>query len=170
MLNDYIFGLFIQVMNAARNGNYMFGNGADWYIVENNKKLHINTVSGSVDEVPNYNGTPVVDMGTYNNLYRFLMQSDMQSGYDSTFAGFEYRHAIRSLIEACEDGRVLFTNGGQWYVSPKNHKNTVMVYETSVRGTVKVHQMSYGASWRYMQNTNTFQHIGQDTIDFLARL
>lgn len=170
MLNDYIFSLFIRVMEAAKNGGYMFGNGADWYIVENGKKLHINTVSGTVNEVPNYNGTPVADMGTHNNLYSFLMQSEMQTGYDSVYTGFECRSAIKSLIEACQEGSVLFTNGGQWYVCPTNHKNTVMVYETSVRGTVKVHQMSYGAAWKYMQSTKTFQHIDQDTINFLTRL
>lgn len=147
----------------------MFGNGASWYIVENGKKVMIDTVRGEVKEIPNYEGTPSDDMHTYSILHRFLMQADMQEGYTSEHVWHEYTHVKKALIQACKSGEVKFTNGAHWYVNHKNHPSVIMVYSIGVAGKIVKKQLSNGSSWQYMQQTPGFVQIDENTIDFLSR-
>lgn len=146
----------------------MFGNGASWYIVENGKKLMIDTVRGEVELIPNYEGTPCVDMQTYDILYRFLMQTEMHEGYTSEYTShYEMRACKDALIKACKDNEVKFTNGGQWFVNHHSHRGVVVMYDISSAGKVVRYQMSAGASWQYKQHTPGFMQIDKDTINHL---
>lgn len=50
--------MLMAVRDAARDGRFMFGNGADWFIVDHRgKKVHLNTVDITRNEVPEYAGT-----------------------------------------------------------------------------------------------------------------
>lgn len=173
MLTDRIFYLFIEVMKACQEGRFQHGNGAQWCIVDQlSGDVVIDTCAGSVNRVNTPDQVPAhTDMGTYNTLRSFLLQSDMQDNVTTTHTyGHAYRSTMDALVEACKSQEVLFTNGGQWYINHKNHPMLVFVYDISVKGRVTVTCMSAGNSWKYMQNNGSRQLIDDATILHLSRL
>jgi hypothetical protein len=67
--------MFMAVREAAQDGRYMFGNGADWFILEKDgTKVHLNTVMMTRNVVPTYTGTAVKCETTVRTLDDFLAQ------------------------------------------------------------------------------------------------
>ena len=173
MLTDRIFYLFIEVMKACQEGRFQHGNGAQWCIVDQlSGDVVIDTCEGSVRCVNTPDQLPAhTDMGTYNTLRSFLLQSKMQDNVTTTYTyGYAYRSTMDALVQACKNQEVLFTNGAQWYVRHSNHPGLVFVYDITVRGQVAVTQMSGGNSWKYMQDNTVRQSIDDATILYLSRL
>jgi len=149
-MNNAIFSLFQEVINAARNGRYMFGNGAMWYIVDGfGSKVMINTVEGTKTMVPNYQGTPVTDHATADSLEQFLAQTDASDWNQTTMPYYTARDIV---AQAAQKNELLFTNGGQWYI---NSHGTVIMVELGMmvnengRQMARVNAASLHAAWKY---------------------
>lgn len=150
-MNDNVFKLFIEVMTAAREGRYMFGNGAQWYIVNQfNHKVVIDTIQATTTPCPDYVGTPRVDMDTVYSIERFLKSASQEEA-----ATVEYRYYdAKSIVkEAVNSNNLLFTNGNQWYVRVAT--NYVLMVTLGIQTShVTVYAMNMHASWVYMQENN----------------
>lgn len=150
-MKDNKFNLFIQVIEAAREGRFMYGNGAQWYITTHaNTKVCIDTISDTTTATPDYVGTPRVDMDTVYSIERFLQTTSQEQA-----ATVEYRYYdAKSIVkEAVNSNNLLFTNGNQWYVRVATNY-VLMVTLGTQTSHVTVHAMNMHASWVYMQENN----------------
>ena len=159
-MDNNTFTLFMEVINAAENGRYMYGNGAMWYIVDGfGQKVLINTVDGTRTLIPNYNAAEAhTDLRTAQSLVSFLEKSDRQAGYESTMP---YYQAKQMVADAARKNELLFTNGGQWYI---NYSGTVVVVELGCirrengREMASMSAMNLHAAWGY-RRFNGGEHV-----------
>jgi hypothetical protein len=170
MLTDYIFGLFIEVMEAAKEGRFCHGNAGQWIILDKNgKMIEIDTNEGVVNRelnTPEQNPARVC-MDTYDNISSMLMTSKTEEAYTTVCSGPEYRKVMATLIEMIEDGRLKHTNGGIWTGVAKYHPGLIVSYTVSVRGQITFSQRSLAASWQYNRNYPHFISVDQETVNYL---
>lgn len=165
-MDNKTFTLFMEVINAAENGRYMYGNGAMWYIVDNyGQKVMINTVNGTRELIPSYNAAEAhTDLHTAKSLIKFLEKTERQAGYESTMP---YHKAKQVVAEAVRKNELLFTNGGQWYI---NYSGTVVVVELGYshrengQEMATVNAMSLHAAWGY-RRFNGGEHVRHQICD-----
>ena len=154
VLSDTAYDLFMRVISAASEGRYYYGNGALWYINEYGRKLVIDTISNTVEEVPNYEGTMHTDQMVASKLLDFLRQADTQS-YTATHTGSSMDYFIAQLVEAAMANRVLFGNGAYYVFAKENGTVIWLDYVSANRGEIQVTTMTKLGSWQYremMQN------------------
>jgi hypothetical protein len=164
-MNDKRFTLFMMVIKAAMEGNYMHGNGAQWFIKDHGVSVMVDTQNDEKHDMPSYMGVARVDMDTVRSLEGFLMSQDAPM-YDSEFP---YAVAKAAVGEAVHDGRLLYTNGSQWYFLHTDG-TTVLCTTLGVRTpTVLFTQYSKHASWKYMQQNGSYRAtISDDTMQYMG--
>jgi hypothetical protein len=148
-LKQNIFFLFLDIISAAREGRYMHGNGAQWFIVLRNEKVMIDTINGTTTPCPEYSAAEAhVDMETADNLERFLTSTQPNPTHKVEM----YMGRAREMVKkAVNNNALLFTNGGQWYV--KNGDYAVAVVNLAIRTQkVTIEVMDVHASWAYIRN------------------
>lgn len=145
---DNIFRLFIEVVFAAREGRFIFGNGADWYIVNHaGKKLHINTINGTVAAVSDYDGQPHTDWRTADQLVNFLLASNPCADFEYEI---KYSDAVLHKENSIKNGMLLDFNGGQLYF--RDYTNGVLWVDiSSNKETTVMHKMSALRAFQYLQ-------------------
>lgn len=162
-LSDTTYNLFMRVISAASEGRYYYGNGALWYINECGKKLVVNTIHNTVEEVPNYEGTMRSDSHVVSSLLDFLRTAQTKS-YEATHTGSSMQYFIDLLVQAAAANRVLFGNGA-YYVFTKEDGTVIWLnYISGNRGEIQVTTMTKLGSWQYresMQNERISEYSRQ---------
>lgn len=150
---DNIFNLFIEVIKAAREGRFMYGNGGDWYIVDySGNKLYINTVNGTVMPMPYYDGEAHADWTVADQLVQFLLESD--PGADFMY-DISYVNAVMHKENSIKNGALLHYNGGQVYF--KDYSNMVLWVDISAKKErTTMHRMSALCSFQYLHSVMEF--------------
>lgn len=145
---DNIFSLFIEVIKAAREGRFLYGNGADWHIVDHTgRKLHINTSNGTVTQVPEYIGEAHADWRIADRLVNFLLASNPCADFEYDI---KYSDAVMHRDNSLRNGMVLHYNGGQIYF--RDYTNGVLWVDIStVRERTTMHRMSALRAFQYLQ-------------------
>jgi hypothetical protein len=154
----------MRVIEAARAGRYMHGNGAMWYLVdEQGRQVLIDTVNGTITPCPEYNASePHVNNVVANELENWLMIVPAEQGYASQMPRWSAMEAVRS---ATASGRLLFTNGGQWFVE---EGGTVVSYELGVNAPDSArYAYSIHGAWKYRRCTTTRVIVTDDIRKFL---
>jgi hypothetical protein len=145
-MENNIFKMYMMIIDAARNGRFMYGNGALWYIIDNGNKVLLDTVNGTTTFIPEYNGVARVDMKVANELEAFLNATDSAPEYTSYI---NYDDATKIVVEAATRGDFLYNNGNQCYI---NYAGTVSVIELGVRyqdNKAAMHTKSLHGAWKY---------------------
>lgn len=155
------FSAFMDIIHAAKNGRYMYGNGGTWYIIDTlGNKVCIDTTSSTVitTTVPNYDGVPHTCYITVGNLERFLMACH---GYMGT-SEIQYHTAFNMMRKHIQDGNLVYTNANHWYVRVNDN---IFCFELGVAGNMAT-ITSYDAlsSWRYIQTTTGSKGYVTDSI------
>lgn len=154
VLSDTAYDLFMRVISAALEGRYYYGNGALWYINEYGKKLVVDTIHNTVEEVPHYEGTMHSDTHVVSSLRDFLRTAHTES-YDATHTGSSMEYFVDLLVQAAAANRVLFGNGA-YYVFMKDNGTVIWLnYISGNHGEIQVSTMTKLGSWQYremMQN------------------
>lgn len=161
-MTDRLFDLFQEVIDAAKEGRYCHGNGADWCIVEKTwdgqfRNVVIKTAGriGYKEYVDTPNPVPPYTAEkTANNLERFL---DSYCGQEHSFSYNDKEFAfqrirtelLREAIKAGKEGRCLHFNGGQLYFKREN--GFVRVVDFSLRGIVHVSDFGKLATRNYLR-------------------
>lgn len=160
------FNLFIQVISAAREGRFMFGNGAQWYIVDHaGRKWMYDTSIGTRTLVPDYEGTPRTDMGMAIRLEEFLLATKSEELFTRLV---DYREAKAMVRDALRGGNLIFTNGGQWYIEIGGGV-AVVDLSTKVSGTwARYSVMSRHGSWKYLRENTGRVQTTEDLERFFA--
>lgn len=158
MLTDKQFLLISEVIEAAREGRYMYGNGAMWYIVDTyGKKLCINHVTCEKEFIPSYEGEARKDLHVAESLERWLATEDSVRAQESHML---YHTAKAQVAKHYLAGEVIFTNGNQWYIKP-SWSNHVTVIELGVvinnhgQQSAKVYSFGIYQSWKYLRFNGT---------------
>lgn len=165
-MNDHVFNLFIRVINAAKAGNFVYGNGANWHITENGKDVFINTELGTV-EVSNIATTAVLtsDMNTARNLEQFLMASEgtMQT---VVIDGYHNRKmAVDAILHADAFGDLLYTNGAQYSV---RSGSLVTIWDIGTAGRVAITYKGALASWQHLTANGGYTvSLSEDTKNYI---
>jgi hypothetical protein len=158
----------MRVISAANEGRYYHGNGVHWFIEEAGKKIAINTMYATEEEVPEYQGTVHTSYTTASNLMHFLRISQSEMSHLAVHTGQSLYWFIDELVKAAADNRVLFSNGG-YYVYLNNHNRVVwFMHSSGPRGSVDIVTMSEFASWNYMQshgNERVSEHVRQFILE-----
>lgn len=148
-MKQNIFFMFLDILNAARNGRYMHGNGRYWYIVsEYGTKVVLDTIDGTTNACPDYDGTPRTDMDTVYSIERFLKAADKQ---DNIPCEYDYYTAKDIVRKAVQENNLLFTNGHQWYIKVGTH-GVAIVPLGILTDKVTIEVMDCHSSWVYMQS------------------
>ena len=154
VLSDTAYDLFMRVISAASEGRYYYGNGGQWYINEYGKKLVVNTIHNTVEEVPHYEGTMHSEAHVVSSLLDFLRTAHTES-YDATHTGSSMEYFVDLLVQAAAANRVLFGNGA-YYVFMKDNGTVIWLnYISGNHGEIQVSTMTRLGSWQYkemMQN------------------
>ena len=154
MLSDTAYDIFMRVISAASEGRYYYGNGVLWYINEYGRKLVVNTMHNTVEEVPHYEGTMHSDTGVVSRLTGFLRQAHTES-YVATHTGSSMEYFVAQLVEAAMANRVLFGNGTYYVFAKENGTVIWLDYVSGNQGEIQVTTMTKLGSWQYrgmMQN------------------
>jgi len=143
------FYLYMLVIEAARNERFMFGNGAQWYIVTDaGDKVVIDTDQCRIESVPNYQGDPSFAWDTVRTITAFLMQT-CGAVHETTMP---YNVARKKAAEYLRNGHLVHTNGAQWHFYVHG---TVYCFDFSGSAepgrVANVSQYDAHASWRYME-------------------
>lgn len=147
-MNDNIFNLFMLVIKAAREGRYVYGNGAQWYIMDNGVPMCVDTINGQSFYLPSYKGMARVDMATADALESFLMSAQAEDTYK---VEYRYSDAKSMIADAVRNNNLCFTNGNQWYAKVGTY--CVVIVPLGVRAShVMVEVMNQHRSWMYMRN------------------
>jgi len=169
-MNDHIFSLYMEVINAATSGRYCHGNGVQWCIVDGHgNHVVINTLTGitTVQLVPNP-VDPHTDMETARSLEQYLMKAkadDIQTGVSSNYD--HIRYAAQAMLWAVDSNAVCHFNGAQCFIDTGYG---VQVQDLSIPGQVTSVVLGRLASWQYLRaNGNTRQRINKETLGFLKR-
>lgn len=170
-MNDHIFSLYMEVINAATSGRYCHGNGVHWCIVDKHgNDVVINTLTGitTVQLVPNP-VKPYVNMDIARTLEQFIMNSkadDIWTGVSTSYD--DIRYAAQAILWAAENGAVCHFNGGQCYIDTGYG---VHIYDTTVRGQIGSTTMGKMASWKYHRaNGVNRQTLDKGSLDFFKSL
>jgi hypothetical protein len=156
----------MRVISAAKEGRYYHGNGAQWFVEEDGKKIAIDTMYATEKEVPEYQGTAHASYTTASNLERFLRVSDPELSHLASHTGQSLYLFVDELVEAAADKRVLFSNGG-YYVYLNNYNRVVwFMHASGPRGSVDIVTMSELASWKYMQSHGN-ERVSENTRQFI---
>jgi hypothetical protein len=166
IMNDHVFNLFIRVSNAAKTGNYVYGNGANWHIVEGGKDVFVNTQLGTVEvsDVAS-NAVAVTDMNTVRNIEQFLMseQGTMQT---VIIDGYHNRKmAVDAILHADKFGDLLYTNGAQYSV---RSGGLVTIWDIGNAGRVTVTYKGALASWQHLTANGGYTvKLSEDTKNYI---
>lgn len=152
-MDNKTFNLFMEVINAAKEGRYMYGNGAMWYIVDiYGQKVMINTVNGTKELIPTYNGEARTDMRVAQDLEAFLSHEEAADVHTTEH---NYMTARDMVATAARRNELLFTNGNLCYIKMSG---TVVIAELGTQQYKKgqgyvtnVHAMSLHAAWKYLR-------------------
>ena len=156
----------MRVINAARTGRFMFGNGAQWYIVdESGQKVMLDTVNGTTTFCPEYTASqPRMNEELARGLEEWLMAVDTEPGYSTFIPRWSAMDAVRYAVR---NNNLLFTNGGQWYIE---QGGTVVSYELGVNAPESArYAYSIHGAWKYMRAIGTERtKISEETRKFLS--
>lgn len=165
-MNDHIFALFMRVINAAKTGNYVYGNGANWHIVEGGKDVFVNTQLGTV-EVSNVASVAVAvtDMNTVRNIEQFLM-SEEASMQTVIINGYHNRKmAVDAILHADKFGDLLYTNGAQYSV---RSGGLVTIWDIGTANRVAVTYKGALASWQHLTANGGYTvKLSEDTKNYI---
>jgi hypothetical protein len=148
VLTDKAYDLFMRVISAALEGRYYYGNGGQWYINEQGKKLVVDTINNTVEEVPNYTGDAHYALSVVASLQGFLEAAHTES-HVVTLTGGLMQYCIDQLVEAAADDRVLFGNGGYYVYVTADGTVRWLDYTSQGRGEIQVTTMTKLGSWQY---------------------
>lgn len=168
MITSKQFQMLMEVVKAAKEGRYMYGNGAQWYIVDEcGQKLYINHITGEKQFIPNYEGTPRVDMQFAESMERWLANEEAERAEESNL---RYSDAKAWVAKAVKEGRLLFTNGNQWYIQNAEWSGYVTIVELgTLAAEARLYHMNLHASWKYMRfNGNTRPTVTMSTKQYLG--
>lgn len=171
-MDNKTFTLYMEIMTACKEGRFMFTNSVMHYIVDNyGQKVMINTVNGTKELVPTYNGEARTDMHEANSLERFLNMEEAQDPYV-----FERQYTVaRDMVaNAARRNEVLYTNGHMWYIK---EAGTVVIVELGAQRykegfgyMTRLYSMSLHGAWKYLRfnGENTRREITADDKVFLG--
>lgn len=154
----------MRIISACRSGRYIFGNGAMWYLVdEQGRQIVIDTVNGTTAFIPDYmpEMDPHTNESTARSIEEFLMNSS--AGYTSEGELPRYE-AMEMVRRATRDGGLWFTNGCQWYVE---YCGAIQAVELLNSQSVKVKVYSQLASYQYKRWTSHKAVVTDDIKRFL---
>ena len=168
-MNDVVFNLFIEVINAAKTGRFCHGNAAQWYIVDvQGNNLCIDTTSGKIEVVAPNPVAPHVCLTTARNLEEFLMESEANYRIPVICKGHgAVSMAAQDILSAHKNGRVLHYNGGQCTIN--TGWGNVKVYDLCVAGQVTIHNYDKLGSWKYMRINNGY-NLNEDSVKLFQSL
>lgn len=165
-MNDHTFALFIRVINAASSGRYVYGNGANWHIVEGNKDVFIDTQLGKVtmSDVDS-TAVAVTDMSTVRNIEQFLM-SEQGTTQTVIIDGYHNRKmAVDAILHADKFGDLLYTNGAQYSV---RSGGLVTIWDIGNAGRVTVTYKGALASWQHLTANGGYTvTLSEDTKNYI---
>ena len=170
-MNDHIFGLFMEVINAAKSGRYCHGNAAQWHIVDvQGNSLCIDTISGKTEVVTPNPVAPHICLTTARNLEQLLMTEEATNRSETVQYGYHsVRNAALDILTAAKNNGIYYFNGGQCTID--SGWGSVRVYDTSVRGQVTIHTMGKMASWKYIKAMGgQKQQLSKESLDFFRSL
>jgi hypothetical protein len=166
IMNDHTFALFIRVINAASSGRYVYGNGANWHIVEGNKDVFIDTQLGKVtmSDVDS-TAVAVTDMSTVRNIEQFLM-SEQGTTQTVIIDGYHNRKmAVDAILHADKFGDLLYTNGAQYSV---RSGGLVTIWDIGNAGRVTVTYKGALASWQHLTANGGYTvTLSEDTKNYI---
>jgi hypothetical protein len=154
----------MRIISACRSGRFFFGNGAMWYILDDQgRQVMIDTVNGTATFIPDY----MPEMPAHSNemvarsIEEFLMNSS--AGYTSEAEMPRYQ-AMDMIRRATRDGGLWFTNGAQWYIE---YCGGIQAVELLNSQSVKVRVYSQLASYQYKRWTSHKAVVTDDIKKFL---
>ena len=147
-MNDHVFNLFIRVSNAAKTGNFVYGNGANYHIVEGGKDVFINTQLGTV-EMSNADSTAVkvTDMQAVRNINAYLMEADATMQTVHLDGYHNCKMAVDAILWADKNNELLYSNGGQYSIKTGG---LVTIWDIGTRGRVIVTYKGAHASFKHL--------------------
>lgn len=169
-MQDKTFNLFIEVINAANDGRYCHGNGAQWCIVDNDgNNVVIDTIRNErvIVDTPNQ-VAPHAEVATAANLERFLMNSEATNVNTTKYDGYyAVNTAVQDILAAAATNNVWHFNGGQTVIEKWG---CIYSYDTTTRGQVTVTSMGAFASWKYKRAAINKQPLSDEAIKFFKSL
>lgn len=150
VLSDTAYDLFMRVISAALEGRYYYGNGALWYINEYGKKLVVDTIHNTVEEVPHYEGTMHTEQHVASSLLDFLRTAQTDS-YVAVHTGGSMQYFVDQLVQAAAANRVLFGNGAYYVFTKENGTVIWLDYISGNQGEIQVTTMTKLGSWQYKE-------------------
>lgn len=171
IMNDHIFGLFIEVIKAAAGGRYCHGNGALWCIVDvHGNNVCIDTTTGKIHMVAPNPVKPHTNMRTARSLEQFLMSEEAVDRSTTVQTGYHaVRNAALDILTAAKNNGIYYFNGGQCTID--SGWGSVRVYDTSICGQVTIHTMGKMASWKYIKAMGgQKQQLSKESLDFFRSL
>lgn len=165
-MNDSTFNLFVRVINAAKTGNFVYGNGANWHIVEDNKDVFINTQLGTV-EMSNVASTAVkvTDMNTVRNMQQFLMASESTTQTVHLDGYHNRKMAVDAILWANNNNDLLYSNGAQYCVRTGG---LVTIWDIGAKGRVTVTYKGALASWQHLTANGGYTvSLSEDTKNYI---
>lgn len=159
-MRDNKFNLFVKVIEAAREGRFMYGNGAQWYVVTHTgTKVCIDTTADTTTVVPNYQGYPRTNTNVAEDLEAFLLQWDIETDVRE----LPYTHAHDMVKTAIRENNVYYTNGSDWYITYGYSGSTVIrVTLGVVAKTAPVEVYNQHSSWCYNKMTGGYKAVISD--------
>jgi len=147
-MNDQTFNLFIRVINAASSGRYVYGNGANWHIVEGNKDVFIDTQLGTVT-MSSVDSTAVkgTDMQAVRNINAYLMEAEATMQTVHLDGYHNCKMAVDAILWADKNNELLYSNGGQYTIKTGG---LVTIWDIGTRGRVIVTYKGAHASFKHI--------------------
>jgi hypothetical protein len=136
------------VIEAARAGRYMHGNGAMWYVTDMmGNKFMIDTVNGTITTCPEYSASePHTNNMVANELENWLMIVDAEQSFHSSMP----RHRAMDMIrDAARNGGLFHTNGAQWYIDAAGTVVAIDLFGGPISNEVQFTSYSAHAAWKY---------------------
>jgi hypothetical protein len=151
-MSGNLFNLFMEVISAAKEGRFIYGNGAQWHIIDRFGRMTvIDTCEGTTTLVPEYTGTPRTDHSQSRRLEEFLMATQAEEGHTGEIGR---NYAEEYIEDAKKNGNFIFGNGNHYFI---RKGGTVVVYEmgtTIRRGMYQMVQftaMTTHGAWKYLR-------------------
>lgn len=165
-MNDQTFNLFNRVINAAKTGNFVYGNGANWHIVEGGKDVFINTQLGTV-EMSNVASTAVkvTDMQAVRNINAYLMEADATMQTVHLDGYHNCKMAVDAILWADKNNELLYSNGGQYAIKTGG---LVTIWDIGTRGRVIVTYKGAHASFKHLTAHGGYTvSLSEDTKNYI---
>lgn len=164
-VNDTTFNLLIDVMNAAREGRYIHGNGRIYHINDyRGCTVSIDIMEGVATPEPRYIGIPRRDFNAADSIRSYLMLAEQEITQP---LHYRWNDAHRMVAQAVQSDSLLYTNGGQWWIQ-QGASYVTCVNLAILADTAEVTHLNAHASWVYLQQQGTYRYkVSEETKRYM---